>query len=67
MDSNILMNQIKARLILEEKTADAQAKLSTEFYIYKKEDIKRIVGKRKKRYAEDATRPTEDPDPTSAV
>jgi cell fate regulator YaaT (PSP1 superfamily) len=67
MDSNILMNQIKARLILEEKTADTQAKLSTEFYIYKKEDIKRIVGKRKKRYAEDAARPTEDPDPTSAV
>jgi cell fate regulator YaaT (PSP1 superfamily) len=55
-DSNILMNQIKARLILEEKAPDAQEKLSTEFYIYKKEDIKRILGKRKKRCAEDASR-----------
>jgi cell fate regulator YaaT (PSP1 superfamily) len=73
MDSNILMNHIKARLILEEKTTDAQEKLSTEFYIYKKEDIKRIVGKRKKRHAEDAAKPSAnaspqgDSDPTSAV
>jgi cell fate regulator YaaT (PSP1 superfamily) len=52
MDSNILMNQVKARLILEEKTADTQEKLSTEFRTYKKEDIKRITGKRKKRHAE---------------
>jgi cell fate regulator YaaT (PSP1 superfamily) len=54
MDSNILMNQIKARLVLEEKTPDAPAKLSTEFHLYKKEDIKHIVGKRKKRPNESA-------------
>jgi cell fate regulator YaaT (PSP1 superfamily) len=57
MDSNILMNRIKSRLILEEKTADTPEKLSTEFYIYEKEDIKRIVGKRKKRYVEDESAP----------
>jgi cell fate regulator YaaT (PSP1 superfamily) len=51
MDSNILMNQVKSRLILEERTADTPEKLSSEFYIYKKEDIRRITGKRKKRHA----------------
>jgi cell fate regulator YaaT (PSP1 superfamily) len=54
MDSNILMGQVKARLILEEKTATAPEKLSTEIRLYKKEDIKRITGKRKKRQTEDA-------------
>jgi hypothetical protein len=49
MDSNILMGQVKARLIVEEKTAAAPEKLSTEIHLYKKEDIKRITGKRKKR------------------
>jgi cell fate regulator YaaT (PSP1 superfamily) len=53
-DSNILMNRIKARLILEERTSDTPEKLSTEFYLYKKEDIKRITGKRKKRQTDDA-------------
>jgi hypothetical protein len=42
------MNQIKTRLILEERTADSPEKLSTEFYMYKKEDIRRITGKRKR-------------------
>jgi cell fate regulator YaaT (PSP1 superfamily) len=48
LDSNILMNQIKTRLILEEKTHDAPEKLSTDLYIYKKEDIKKIVNKKKR-------------------
>ncbi|MDR2088681.1 MAG: stage 0 sporulation family protein [Clostridiales Family XIII bacterium] len=54
VDANILMNQVKVRLILEEKTADSSEKLSTEFHLYKKDDIKRVIGKRKKRQAEDS-------------
>jgi cell fate regulator YaaT (PSP1 superfamily) len=53
-DSNILMDRIKTRLVLEERTSDMPEKLSTEFYLYKKEDIKRIIGKRKKRQANGA-------------
>jgi cell fate regulator YaaT (PSP1 superfamily) len=58
VDSNILMNQVKARRVLEEKTADTPEKLSTEFYLYKKEDITRIIGKKKKRQTEAAPGPT---------
>lgn len=47
VDSNILENKIKTRLILEEKTQDKPEKLSTEFYCYTKEEIKRM-GKHKK-------------------
>jgi cell fate regulator YaaT (PSP1 superfamily) len=57
MDANILMNQIKARLIVEERTNDTHEKLSTELYFYKKEDVKRISGKRKKPRSEDAQGP----------
>jgi cell fate regulator YaaT (PSP1 superfamily) len=53
-DSNILMSRVKARLILEERTNDTPEKLSTEFHFYKKEEIKRITGKRKRRQADDA-------------
>ena len=42
IDSNILTNNIKARLVLEEKSDDAPEKLSTELYTYGKEDIKRL-------------------------
>lgn len=52
VDTNILENNIKTRLILEEgnKEKDRQEKLSTEFYNYKKEEIKRLgKGKKKKR------------------
>jgi cell fate regulator YaaT (PSP1 superfamily) len=59
LDSNILMNQIKTRLILEERTADTPEKLSTEFYIYKKEDIKRITGKKKRQRKEEYEIPPE--------
>ncbi len=38
---NILENKIKTRLILDEGKGDKQEKLSTEFYNYKKEEIKR--------------------------
>ena len=40
-DISILENKIKTRLILEEKTDDKPEKLSTEFYIYGKEEITR--------------------------
>ena len=40
-DVNILENRIKTRLILEEKTADKPEKLSTEYYVYSKEEIRR--------------------------
>lgn len=42
MESNILENKIKVRLVLEEKTADKPEKLSTDFYFYKKQQITRI-------------------------
>jgi len=44
-DSNILENKIKVRLILEEKSQDKPEKLSTDFYIYKKQQITRIDAK----------------------
>ncbi|MDR1136373.1 MAG: stage 0 sporulation family protein [Clostridiales Family XIII bacterium] len=53
IDSNILMSQIKTRLVLEERTPDSPEKLSTEFYFYKKDEIKRIIGKKRKRAKED--------------
>ena len=40
-DVNILLNKIKTRLVLEEKTEDKPEKLSSEYYIYEKQDIKR--------------------------
>lgn len=40
-DVNILENKIKTRLVLEERTTERNEKLSTEYYIYSKEEIKR--------------------------
>jgi len=53
-DVNILENIVKTRLILEEASEDNgnEEKLSTEFYSYGKEDIKRLGkknGNRKKK------------------
>lgn len=45
MESNILENKIKVRLVLEEKTADKPEKLSTDFYFYKKQQITRLDAK----------------------
>jgi cell fate regulator YaaT (PSP1 superfamily) len=53
IDSNILENKVKVRLIIEEKTADKPEKLSVEFYIYKKNDIKRLEGNHKKESSKD--------------
>jgi cell fate regulator YaaT (PSP1 superfamily) len=44
MESNILQNKVKSRLIIEEedKENDIHGKLSTELYIYSKEEIQRL-------------------------
>ena len=42
MDTKVLENTIKSRLVLEERTNEKPEKLSTEFYLYKKEDIERL-------------------------
>ncbi len=46
-DVNILENKIKTRLVLEEgdKKKDVDEKLSTEFYVYGREEIKRMSKK----------------------
>ena len=46
MDVNILENRIKTRLILEEKSDTKPEKLSTEYYVYGKEEIQRAPNKR---------------------
>jgi len=53
VDCNILENKIKTRLVLEEKSADKPEKLSTDFYFYKKEQIRRVDAKRRKEKDED--------------
>lgn len=47
MDTNILENKIKCRLVLEERTPEKGEKLSTDFYFYKKEEIRRSDKRRK--------------------
>ena len=47
-DVNILENKIKTRLVLEEAREDKQEKLSSEYYTYKKEEIRRDPKKVKK-------------------
>lgn len=53
MDSNILENKIKVRLVIEEKTGDKPEKLSSDLHIYKKEDIRKVDSKAKKLAATD--------------
>lgn len=52
-ETNILENKIKVRLVLEEKTQDRPEKLSTDFYIYKKQQITRIDAKDSKDVLDD--------------
>lgn len=52
-ETNILENKIKVRLVLEEKTQDRPEKLSTDFYIYKKQQITRIDAKETKDILDD--------------
>ncbi|MDD4390665.1 MAG: stage 0 sporulation family protein [Eubacteriales bacterium] len=42
IESNILENKIKVRLILEERREDKPEKVSTEVYVYNKKEIKRF-------------------------
>ena len=42
MDTNILENKIKVRLVVEDKRQDKGEKLSSDFYFYKKQQITRI-------------------------
>jgi cell fate regulator YaaT (PSP1 superfamily) len=41
-DSSILLSQIKVRLVEEERTNESPEKLSTDLYIFRKEEIKRL-------------------------
>lgn len=52
-ESNILENKIKVRLVLEEKTQDKPEKLSTDFYIFKKQQITRLDAKESKDVLDD--------------
>ena len=49
VESNILENKIKVRLVLEEKGEDRQEKLSTDYYTYTKQQIRRLSGRKKDR------------------
>lgn len=53
MESNILENKIKVRLVLEERTQDKPEKLSTDFYTYKKQQITRLDAKDNKDILDD--------------
>lgn len=53
VETNILENKIKTRLVLEEKTNDRPEKLSTDFYTYKKQQITRIDAKDSKDILDD--------------
>ena len=46
VESNILLGKVKTRLVLEEKNQDNPEKLSPEYYVYSKDEIKRIERKR---------------------
>lgn len=55
-ETNLLENKIKTRLVVEEDSKDKNQseKLSTEFYTYRKEEIKRLSkGKRKRKNESD--------------
>jgi cell fate regulator YaaT (PSP1 superfamily) len=49
MESNILMNAIKVRLIEEERTKESSEKLSSDVYTYPKEKIRRLKGGKRQR------------------
>ena len=48
VETNILENKIKVRLVIEEKTKDRPEKLSTDIYTYRKEEITRLEAKASK-------------------
>lgn len=46
IESNILENKVKVRLFVEEKNGDKQDKLSSDSYVFTKQQIKRLNGKK---------------------
>jgi cell fate regulator YaaT (PSP1 superfamily) len=53
IESNILENKIRVRLVLEDKNPDKPEKLSTDIYTYKKQQITRVDAKDHKDILED--------------
>ncbi len=53
IETNILENKIKVRLVLEERTQDKPEKLSSDFYTYKKQQITRMDAKDNKDVLDD--------------
>ncbi len=53
VETNLLENKIKTRIVVEKKNGDNPEKLSTDFYTYKKEDIRRIEKGRRNREKDD--------------
>lgn len=53
MDTNVLKQTIKARTVVEEKTAEKPEKLSIDTYEYKKENIQRLGNKAQKEVADE--------------
>lgn len=53
MESNILENKIKVRLIVEEKKDDKQEKLASDYTVYTKQQIRRLGGKKNDDHAMD--------------
>lgn len=53
IESNVLENKIKVRLILEEKTEEKPEKLSVDIYTYNKKEIKRLEAHKKKETNQD--------------
>ena len=46
VDSNLLEGTVKVRLFTDEKEEDGSDKLSSDIFVYKKEDVKRLAGKK---------------------
>lgn len=46
IESNILENRIKVRLVVEEKTAERNEKLASDYAVYTKQQIRRLGGKK---------------------
>ena len=51
-DVSILQNRIRSRLVLEEASGDKPEKLSSDYYIYKKEEVSRDSRKRQGRHGD---------------
>lgn len=57
IESNLLENKVKVRLVMEEKSDKGSEKLSNDVYTYTKQQIKRLAGKKKDTFKEDDIEP----------